>query len=189
LLEDATAHRPQTVYGVAKDATRRLCAALCAQHGATLAWGHIFFPFGPGEATQRMIPSLIDVFQCRAAPFGVNASARRGMLYVADAADAFANLLTTQARGNFNICSGQGVLIEDVVRQLATLCHADPQPVLRLASSRAGDPSLLAGNNQRLLATGWRPRHTLAQGLAATVQAKSRAHAPTSIQATEGIEP
>jgi nucleoside-diphosphate-sugar epimerase len=187
LLEDTTPYRPHTVYGVAKDATRRLCTALCAQHGVTLAWGHIFFPFGPGEARQRMIPSLIDVFQGNAPPFGVNASAQRGMLYVADAADAFAKLLTTQANGNFNICSGQGDLVEDVVRELARLYGADPQPVLKLASSRAGDPALLVGDNQRLRATGWAPRYTLVQGLAATVQAHSAPTRSTPIQSPEGI--
>lgn len=172
LREGATPFTPQTTYGVAKDATRRLATALCALHGTTLAWGHIFFPFGPGEAPQRMIPSLIDVFQGRKAPFGVNASAYRGMLYVPDAAEAFAQLTLTESAGNFNICSGQPEKIEHVVLTLARLCGADPEPVLKLASARAGDPPMLVGQNTRLLATGWKPSFSLEQGLAAMVKAK-----------------
>lgn len=172
LREGSTPLAPQTTYGVAKDATRRLATALCALHGATLAWGHIFFPFGPGEAPQRMIPSLIDVFQGRKAAFGVNASAYRGMLYVPDAAEAFAQLALTESTGNFNICSGQPEKIEHVVRTLAQLCGADPEPVLKLASVRAGDPPMLVGQNIRLLATGWKPAFSLEQGLAAMVKDK-----------------
>lgn len=169
LREASTPHHPATTYGVAKDATRRLATALCALHGVSFAWGHIFFPFGPGEAPQRMIPSLIRVFQGKATPFGVNASASRGMLYVPDAAQAFFSLLQDEVQGSVNVCSGQPVQIEHVVRQLALLCHADPAPVLDLTTSRPGDPHILVGENVRLLATGWRPAWTLERGLAALV--------------------
>ncbi len=172
LREEITPHSPQTTYGVAKDATRRLTSALCALHDVSMAWGHIFFPFGNGEAPQRMIPSLIEVFRGRAAPFGVNANAYRGMLHVPDAADAFVTLLlpkpdnSASPQGSFNICSGQPVQIGHVVRVLAELCGADPLPVLNLVSTRSGDPPMLVGDNSRLLATGWSPAYTLEKGLA-----------------------
>lgn len=170
LVENVSPYAPATLYGVAKDATRRMATALCAQRGVSLAWGHIFFPFGPGEAPQRMLPSLVRVFQGQAAPFGVNIAAYRGMLPVADAASALATLLVQGCQGNFNICSGQPALIGDVVKTLARLCAADPGPVLALASARAGDPPVLVGDTTRLRATGWRPQSTLEQGLAALVQ-------------------
>ena len=172
LREDQTPMLPHGLYGTAKDATRRLATALCAAQGVSLAWGHVFYPFGPGEAPKRMLPSLIEVFRGRAPAFGVNTSAFRGMLPVPDAAEAFVHLLAEGANGvsgRFNICSGQPTSIEEVVRTLARLCDADPQPVLSLASARAGDPPMLVGDNTRLLATGWRPTQTLAEGLAAQV--------------------
>lgn len=168
--EDHTPMNPASLYGAAKDATRRLAQAWCREQGTTLAWGHVFFPFGPGEARQRMLPSLIEVFRGRAAPFGVNAEARRGMLPVRDAAQALVHLLAQGCDGRYNICSGQPVQVGEVVRTLARLCGADPSPVLSLATVRPGDPALLAGDNSRLLATGWRPTLTLEQGLAAMVQ-------------------
>lgn len=168
--EEHTPLNPATLYGAAKDATRRLAQAWCRAQGATLAWGHVFFPFGPGEARQRMLPSLIEVFRGRAAPFGVNAQAWRGMLPVRDAAEAFVHLLAQGCDGRYNICSGQAVQVGEVVRTLARLCGADPAPVLSLATVRPGDPALLVGDNTRLLAAGWRPTLTLEQGLAAMVQ-------------------
>lgn len=169
LREDHTPMLPQGIYGTAKDATRRLATALCAAQGVSLAWGHVFYPFGPGEAPRRMLPSLIEVFRGRAPAFGVNISAFRGMLPVADAAEAFVHLLASGCNGRFNICSGQPASIEAVVRTLARLCDADPNPVLALASARAGDPPMLVGDNTRLLATGWRATQTLTEGLAAQV--------------------
>ena len=170
LIEGISPYAPATLYGVAKDATRRMAIALCASRGVSLAWGHVFFPFGPGEAAQRMLPSLLRVFQNEAAPFGVNIAAYRGMLPVADAASALGLMLVQRCNGNFNICSGQPMLIGNVVRTLARLCGADPNPVLALACVRAGDPPVLVGDITRLLTTCWCPQFTLEQGLAAMVQ-------------------
>lgn len=172
LREDSTPLQPTSLYGVAKDATRRLAQAWCAAEGISLAWGHLFFPFGPGEARPRLLPSLIEVFRGRAAPFGVNAASYRGLLPVQDAARALVHLLLQGGDGRYNICSAQPVPIGDLVRELAHLCQADPQPVLQLATARPDDPVLLAGDNRRLRATGWYPTLTLQQGLQQLVEAQ-----------------
>ena len=170
LREEDALLQAASLYGAAKDATRRLAAAWCGLHGVTLAWGHLFYAFGPGEARARMLPSLIEVFRGRAASFGVNAGARRGMLPVRDAAEALVHLLVQGHDGRYNICSGEPVDIAQVVRLLARLCQADPESVLKLSTARPGEPDLLAGDNARLLATGWRPSLTLEQGLALQVE-------------------
>lgn len=172
LHEDTTPLNPASLYGAAKDATRRLAQAWCREQGVTLAWGHVFFPFGPGEAQQRMVPSLIDVFRGDSQPFGVNAEAWRGMLPVRDAAEALVHLLSQGCEGRYNICSGQPVQVGEVVRTLARLCGADPSPVLALTTARPGDPAMLVGDNTRLLATGWRPTQTLEQGLSLQVDSQ-----------------
>jgi len=165
LHEFRSEHAPVTLYGIAKDAARRLITAQCSALGMSCAWGHVFFPFGPGEAPQRMIPSLIGVFKGRLPPFGVNASAFRGLLYVPDAARAFVSLVQTKENEMFNICSGNPICVADVVRILARACDADPNCVLDIATCRPGDPHLLAGDNQRLRATGWQPQWTVEDGL------------------------
>lgn len=160
---------PASLYGAAKDATRRLAQTWCQSQGVTLAWGHVFFPFGLGEARQRMLPSLIEVLCGRAVPFGINAQAWRGMLPVQDAAQALVHLLLQGCSGRYNICSGQPVQLGDVLRTIALLCGADPQPVFALATARSGDPLYLIGDNKKLLATGWCPKLTLEQGLSMMV--------------------
>lgn len=177
LREASTPLEPATTYGTAKDATRRLLTALCALHRASLAWGHVFFPFGPGEAPQRMVPKLIEVFRGRAPAFGVNAGAWRGMLYVPDAAQAFVALLEQGAAGRFNICSGQPVQLAHVVEVLAEACGADPRSVLDLPGDRPQDPPMLVGENRRLLGTGWRQAWTLERGLADMVRQREQRQA------------
>lgn len=155
--EDSTPAVPATLYGTAKDVTRRLVAAICGPQGVTCAWGRIFLPYGATEAAARLIPSLAAAFRGERPAFGVNASAFRDFIYVDDLAQAFVTLLQRNADGIFNISSGKPVAIADLVRQLADLLGADPALVLRLATERPGEPPLLVGANEKLAALGWRP--------------------------------
>ncbi|MBK9238269.1 MAG: NAD(P)-dependent oxidoreductase [Rhodoferax sp.] len=163
--EDHTSEQAATLYGTAKDATRRLVMAICAQHQVPCAWGRVFLPFGAGEGVQRLIPSLISVFRGQRPAFGVNASAYRDFLHASDVAQAFVTLLTRGASGAFNVSSGQPTLLADLVRTLANLLGADAQAVLDLATTGVGEPRLLVGANDKLQALGWQPAMSLAKGL------------------------
>jgi nucleoside-diphosphate-sugar epimerase len=167
--EDSTPLNPATLYGTAKDATRRLVMAVCAQHQVPCAWGRIFLPFGHGESTSRLIPSLIGVFRGERAPFGVNTNAYRDFLHASDVAEGFVRLLTAETSGAYNLCSGEPTRLAEIVTTLASLLGADPAPVLALTPERPGEPPLLVGDNLKLKALGWQPALTLAQGLERTL--------------------
>jgi nucleoside-diphosphate-sugar epimerase len=168
--EDLTPLVPTTVYGVAKDATRRLVEALCAQFGVRCAWGRVFFPFGAGEGAARLFPRLIDTLLGRAAPFGVNANVYRDFLHVHDVAQGLLALLRSGAPGSYNISSGQPLQIGELVRVLAQLLSRDASCVLDQPSERAAEPAALVGNNCKLEALGWRQQRTLLQGLEETLR-------------------
>lgn len=172
--EDSTPLNPDTLYGAVKDATRRLVMAICVQHNIPCAWGRIFIPYGTGEADQRLIPSLIDVFRGKRSPFGVNISAYRDFLHASDVAAAFVTLLRQNAQGAYNISSGQPVRLEMLIGELAQLMAVDSAPLLDLAVERPGEPPLLAGENLRLSQLGWRPACSLTQGLQRTLQGMRR---------------
>jgi nucleoside-diphosphate-sugar epimerase len=164
--EDVTPLEPATLYGIAKDATRRLVTAVCESKGIPCAWGRIFLPFGPGEDRRRLIPALFEVFKGQRTPFGVNAASYRDFLHVDDVAEGFVQLVKTGADGCYNISSGEPIRISEVVRLIATACNANPRLVLELASDRSGEPNILVGDNSKLKALLWRPRISLADTIA-----------------------
>jgi nucleoside-diphosphate-sugar epimerase len=168
--EDSTPLESATLYGTAKDATRRLCMSVCAQHQIPCAWGRIFLPFGPGEASARLIPALIAALRGQTPAFGINAMAYRDFLHASDVAAAFLCLLTKGASGAFNICSGEPVRLSQVVTTLAEILGADPTPILNLPSERIGEPVLLVGDNRKLKHLGWHTMLTLREGLEQTLR-------------------
>lgn len=163
--EATTPLAPATLYGTAKDATRRLLAALCADRGIAFAWGRVFLPYGAGESEARLVPSLIAALTGRRPPFAVNAIALRDFLHVDDVAEAFLALLADEAVDAYNIASGRPVAIADLVVALAGRLGGDADAILALAGERPGDPALLAGDSARLRSLGWRPALSLLQGL------------------------
>ena len=160
-LEDVSPLVPATLYGVSKDATRRLVSHICSAHGIALAWGRIFLPFGPGEDERRLIPSLVRVFMDQSQPFGVNAQAYRDLLHVDDVASAIAQLLLTNSVGSYNISSGQPTRISDVVRWMGNVSGKDPDIVLNLATERPNEPLMLIGDNRKLKDIGWKMQRHL----------------------------
>jgi len=164
--EDATPLVPATLYGTAKDAARRLVAAVCREHGVPCAWGRVFLLHGRGETADRLVPSLIAALRGQRPPFAMNAQAFRDVLHAADVADALLTLLEAEANGAFNICSGQPTALADVLRHLACCLEADPEPILALTTSRPDDPPLLVGAPTKMSDLGWRPSLTLEEGLA-----------------------
>lgn len=162
--EDLTPARPGSLYGVCKDAARRLTASICAKYGVPCAWGRIFFAYGAEEDPRRLMPSLVSVCQGNIAPFPVFLDAYRDFLHISDVARGLVALMNG-GHGVYNICSGQPVQIRNIVEQIANRTDADPQPILELAIERQGEPHVLFGDNAKLLSLGWRQQITLERGL------------------------
>jgi nucleoside-diphosphate-sugar epimerase len=160
--EDATPLKPASMYGTAKDATRRLLAEVCSTKQIPFAWGRIFLPYGKGEDSRRLVPSLIEVFRGKRPPFGVNASAYRDFLHADDVASGFIRLLLSAAEGSYNISSGRPTQIAEVVRAIANAANGNPRIVLDLSTQRPGEPEILFGDNGKLKALGWQPVHSTA---------------------------
>lgn len=163
--ENLTPLNPSTLYGMSKDNTRRTLELVAAQYSARLTWTRIFFPYGIEEPPTRLIPSLFQVFKGGNLPFGVNSTAYRDLLHVSDVADAFIKCLEAEYNGVINICSGKPVQIEQLVHQIAYICHQSPQAVLSIKSALRNDPQFLIGDNTILKDLGWKQNVCLNDGL------------------------
>jgi len=168
--EETTLIKPETLYGQAKDKTRKLVLSICGKNNVPCVWGRIFFPYGKEEHPHRLIPSLVSVFRGERPPFGVNSSQYRDLLYAFDVAEAFIFLLLSEKTGIFNVSSGKPVQIIDVVYKIATLLNVNPKTILDLTTDRPGEPSLLVGENFKLKSLGWKPEYTLDEGLEKVVK-------------------
>ncbi len=167
--EELTPCEPRTPYGAAKDAARRLLQSYVASTEASMAWGRLFFLYGPGEQSQRLVPSVIRSLLRGEEARCTEGTQARDFLHVADAAAALVALLDSDVAGPVNIASGQPVAVRDVARTIAKQLGACDR--LRLGAVPMRDePPMIAGDSARLRReTGWQPRFDLDSGIADTI--------------------
>lgn len=162
----ATPIGPATLYGTAKDALHNLLRAASAIDGVSLAWGRLFFLYGPHEPKQRLIPSVMRaVLQSRPAPIG-DGLARRDFLHVADAARALVTALDAELEGAFDIATGTALPLIEVAAEAARQAGDVSLLLPGTRPTPASEPSLLCGWPEPLARIGFRPRFDLMSGLA-----------------------
>jgi nucleoside-diphosphate-sugar epimerase len=161
---------PATLYGVAKDATRRVAERFAANAEIELAWGRIFTPYGPGEVPARLLPSVILPLLAGEPAPAPEGDQVRDLMYVEDVGGAFAAILDSQVQGAVNVGSGQATSIRELI-SLAAEAVGRPELVRWGAlPRREGEPRELVAEVGRLHdEVGFRPRVGLAEGIERTV--------------------
>jgi nucleoside-diphosphate-sugar epimerase len=167
--ESATRLAPTSRYGQAKDELRRL---LEDDDLPAFAWGRIFFTFGPGEQSQRLVTSVASAL-LRGAPAACTHGRQvRDYLYAGEVASAFAALSDSNVAGPVNVASGHGVELRVLLGELADL--AGRSDLLRFGAleATAGEAAAVVAHTARLNdEVGWSPGTTLRAGLARTLEA------------------
>jgi nucleoside-diphosphate-sugar epimerase len=179
LLDEArTPLRPQTIYGVSKDALQKILAASSDALGISIAWGRVFFLYGPGEAQGRLIPDVIRALVQDEPALCSTGTQLRDFMHVEDVAQAFVAILESEAVGPINIASGDCRPLRDIVTQIAT--NFDRPDLVRFGARpmQKGEPPELRGSTRILNEeVGFRPRRSLESGLAELCAlARSAAH-------------
>lgn len=166
--------RPVTpgIFAASKTSQRTLLEVLATAAGATLAWGRVFYPYGPRQKASSLAPTL-----CRAVIGGENPVLKtpavvNDFLYVDDTAEALVLLAETPVGGVFNVGSGVGTPVGALADMLLRLAGRPEAfgPAAAADGSHAGFFADIAA----LEALGWRPRTGLEEGLRRTLEAFRR---------------
>lgn len=159
-----------TLYGTAKHATHLVTERFAENVGIELAWGRVFFLYGPNEQPGRLVPTVVrSLLRGETVPAS-DGDQIRDFLHVSDVADGFASLLASDVCGPVNIASGEAVTVRTVIETIAR-CVGRPELVRWGALERGlGDPDVLLADVARLHhEVGFEPRITLDEGLMTTV--------------------
>lgn len=168
--EFTTPTEPQTPYGRAKGRLRRWAEEYAAEAGLSLGWARLFFPYGPDEKPERLIPWVIRHLLADQPADCTPGTQIRDLLYVSDVAEALVSLLVSPVTGPVNIGSGQPVMLRDAVTQIAEMIGRPHLLRLGARPMPPGEPPLLVADTGRLNnEVRWTPRVSLRDGLQQTV--------------------
>jgi nucleoside-diphosphate-sugar epimerase len=171
-IEEVTTPRvPAQLYGVAKNATYELLTSYGESVGIGFAWGRVFFPYGPHQRREALIPSIIQALRDGQPALCTHGRQRRDFIHVRDAGAAFAALLESRVTGAVNIASGTATSIGDVANRLGVLLGRPELIRLGALDARPSEPAYLVADIRRLRTeVGFVPGIGLDDGLRETVE-------------------
>ncbi len=164
MRETSSELRYDMPYPASKNALEKLLRSYAEQTKLELAWGRLFFVYGPGEDERRLIPSVIHALLEDREARCSSGIQKRDYIYVEDAAEALVLLAEDGHSGIFNIGSGQAVAVRELVEQIADQFPDRRKPNFgALASS--DDYPLVEADISGLRLIGWEPRTSIDKGV------------------------
>jgi nucleoside-diphosphate-sugar epimerase len=160
LVEADAPRRPATYYGRAKQEASEIVEAA----GLSTATALLFFPYGPHEQPERLVPSIARrLLDGDEAPVSTGTQVR-DFIHVSDAGAALAALLDSDVKGSVNVGSGEGIRVADVAEAAARIVGR-PE-LLRLGALPGDDRTSVVASVARLRnEVGFVPRLSLEVGL------------------------
>ena len=168
--ENSTPLRPTDLYSVSKHALHMMLASWSEQMNFSLAWGRVFFLYGPFEHPKRLVASVISSLLNNEFARCTVGDQERDFLHVDDVADGLVALLDSTVNGPVNIASGEAVAVRDVVSALGRLLGREELLGFGALSKPPGEqPTVVADVGRLRNEVVWRPRFSLEVGLEDTV--------------------
>jgi nucleoside-diphosphate-sugar epimerase len=179
-VEELTPTRPATLYGATKHGLNIVADAWARQVGVKLAWGRIFFIYGPHEHPDRLAASIALALLRGEEAACSHGRQVRDYLYAPDLGAAFVALLLSDVAGPVNVASGEPVRVGDLIGAIA---RAVGRPELVRMGARQqvpGEPDSLTAAVGRLREeVDWAPLVGLQEGAERTVNWWQRVGART----------
>lgn len=167
LISETSLTGPRSPYGESKlEAEKLLCS-----FGLDCVTARSFPHFGPGQAGHFVLPSFCKrILQARRNKGGTvstgNLAAVRDYLYIDDVVCAYACLLSGGLEnGIYNVCSGQGHSIGDLLGILLDISGEDITASTDPRLLRKEDQFFQIGSPEKLMNLGWRMAVPLREGL------------------------
>ncbi len=171
LHETETPSRPRNIYGAAKNALRQALQKAAVEDGVSVAWGRLFFLYGPYEPKRRLVAHVTTSLLAGHHAKTSVGHQERDFLHVADAGQALVALLESAVTGTVNIASGECVPIRQLIETLGRLAKRPDLLEIGARSSDPDEPLRLAAHIARLSTeVGFTAQYSLEAGLTETLE-------------------
>jgi nucleoside-diphosphate-sugar epimerase len=169
-LHESAPLEPRTPYAAAKAATFTEASALFRASPTAFAWARVFYLYGPGEDSRRLVPDVtLKLLR------GERAAVTRGtqvrdFLHVEDVASALVAITLGGLRGAVNVGSSEPIQVAEIVRAIGEIIGRPDLLDVGARAENTVDPPYVCADNTRLREeTEWRRRYGLPEGLRETV--------------------
>lgn len=161
---------PKALYAICKESLGSTLLEESQVRGRSFAWCRIFFVYGAGEKSARLMPSLIGgllrgkTVNCSCASF------IRDYVHVSDLARALRCCLEQDGVSAVNIAGGRQTTIGEVADEVKRQIGGLGSVVFRSAAECSDQPSKVWADVSKLRSFGWSPQVALSEGIAEEIK-------------------
>ena len=154
-IEPDSALRPDTVYGASKAAAYMALDRAFADAGVSFAWCRLFYLFGEGEDSRRLLPYVLERLNAGAEADLTPGTQLRDFLDVREAGRQIANVVAAQCEGPINVCSGEAISVRNFI--LSQVPDTADKNLLNFGARqmRSDEHPCVVGRPGGLSARGW----------------------------------
>jgi UDP-glucose 4-epimerase len=164
--------RPASFYGASKAAAEALLGVWSRRSGVPVAALRFTQVYGPGDTSAKALPNFLRACLAgEAPPIRGSGEDVRDYLYVDDAVAAILAALDRRAAGAFNVASGSGVSLRDLLATIQRLTGRAGEPGWTPSQSSRPARRIVLDAGKARDGLGWRPEVGLEEGLGRTVSA------------------
>lgn len=168
MVEDAVLS-PVSDYGSIKAATTIILDQMARSRKLNIATIRPFSVYGPFEARDRLVPSLISSAITDRVVLLASKKSVRDYIYVQDLADAYLLSAERKACGIFNIGSGKEYTTLQVFNLVKKINDGKLKAKWNTREGRGIEPNhWIASNQKAIKSLGWKPKYNLEEGLLET---------------------
>ncbi len=160
--------KAQGLYGTCKAALHQMAREFSLLQKLSLAWGRIFYLFGPHEQKGRLVPSVISSLLQGKEFICAQGDLERDFLYVEDVAEAFVSLLDSSVEGSVNIASGKEIQIRQMVQWISEKMGA--KDLIRFNKNESTPLKMIAEVRRLAEEVHWKPKYELFPALNQTIE-------------------
>jgi len=163
-ITENTGVRPVNHYGASKAAAENICHAFNREYGIPVVIARPFNHIGRGQSLNFVVPKIIRAFHDGKNELELgNVNVLRDFLDVRDVIDAYNRIMENFQSGEvFNISSGRGIKVIDVIRILENQTGRDMKIVTKNDLLRKNDITCSIGDYSKIgKSLGWEPVHPI----------------------------
>jgi UDP-glucose 4-epimerase len=170
--------RPRNVLGKTKVIAENLIDFYAQDCPARMTVLRIFNVYGPGQRNSFLVPTILAQLAGGGSRVALgNIEDQRDYIYIDDVIDAFLCVLLRpeeEASAVFNVGTGVASSAADVVRTVGEVLQRRIAISTESSRFRGDEDPVEYADTAKLRTLGWRPAHTLRQGLEKTVEHSMR---------------
>ena len=170
-IKETEIESSNSLYGTTKTMARLYTEQICHQNNIQHLWIRPFWTYGPYDVTTRLIPKTILACLKNDDIILSDCTHLIDYMFITDFIECLYGLITLNQTGVFNICSGNPIIIKDIVMHIKRLTHTSSKITFDPSINRKNFPPITYGDNTKLKnALGAVPNTGIIEGLERTIE-------------------